>query len=107
MGEFKGTKGPWLFAINDLADSDNGSIVNDDAHCVCYFGDDEQYYPTGGIAPSDYDMALILSAPNMLAALQSIIECFDCTDGRVWTNSSKRRALDAAHAAVKLALGEK
>lgn len=44
---------------------------------------------------------------NLSDALNDILCVFDCADGRVWTNSSKRRALDAAHAVVKLALGEK
>lgn len=46
------------------------------------------------------------SQPDLLAALQQLLEIYDCTDGRAWTTSSKRRALDAAHAAVKKALGE-
>ncbi|EFQ9579859.1 hypothetical protein H0J91_004547 [Salmonella enterica] len=43
---------------------------------------------------------------DLSVALQQLVEIYDCTDGRVWTTSSKRRALDAAHAAIKKALGE-
>lgn len=43
----------------------------------------------------------------LLSAIQGLLEIYDCVDGRVWTTASKRRALDAAHEAVKLALGEK
>lgn len=43
---------------------------------------------------------------DLSVALQQLVEIYDCTDGRVWTTSSKRRALDAANAAIKKALGE-
>lgn len=43
----------------------------------------------------------------LVSSIQDVLMIYDCADGRVWTNSSKRRALDVAHAAVKLALGEK
>lgn len=50
---------------------------------------------------------LFVASPDLLAALQQLVEIYGCTDGRLWTASSKRRALDAAHAAIKKALGEK
>ena len=43
---------------------------------------------------------------NILSALQQLVECYDSQDGKQWTTSSKRRALDAAHAAIDKALGE-
>lgn len=43
---------------------------------------------------------------SILAALQKLIEIYDSNDGRQWTTSSKRRALDNARAAVNKALGE-
>lgn len=42
----------------------------------------------------------------MLAALQKLLEIYDDHSGKVWTTSSKRRALDNARAAVNKALGE-
>lgn len=42
----------------------------------------------------------------MLAALQQLLEIYDDQSGKVWTTSSKRRALDNARAAVNKALGE-
>lgn len=42
----------------------------------------------------------------MLAALQQLLEIYDDNSGKVWTTSSKRRALDNARAAVNKALGE-
>lgn len=41
----------------------------------------------------------------ILAVLQQLVEIYDCTDGRAWTTSSKRRALDNARAAINKALG--
>ena len=43
---------------------------------------------------------------TMLAALQQLLEIYDDQSGKVWTTSSKRRALDNARAAVNKALGE-
>lgn len=43
---------------------------------------------------------------TMLSALQQLLEIYDDQSGKVWTTSSKRRALDDARAAVNKALGE-
>lgn len=43
---------------------------------------------------------------SMLSALQQLLEIYDDQSGKVWTTSSKRRALDNARAAVNKALGE-
>lgn len=43
---------------------------------------------------------------SALAALQQLLEIYDDQSGKVWTTSSKRRALDNARAAVNKALGE-
>lgn len=43
---------------------------------------------------------------ELIVAMQQIIERYDSADGKVWTTSSKRRALDNARAAVNKALGE-
>lgn len=43
---------------------------------------------------------------ELIVAMQQMIECYDSADGKVWTTSSKRRALDDARAAVNKALGE-
>lgn len=43
---------------------------------------------------------------TMLSALQQLLEIYDDHSGKVWTTSSKRRALDNARAAVNKALGE-
>ncbi len=42
----------------------------------------------------------------MLSALQRLLEIYDDHSGKVWTTSSRRRALDNARAAVNKASGE-
>lgn len=49
---------------------------------------------------------LFVSAPCLLSALQQLLEIYDDHSGKVWTTSSKRRALDNARAVVNKALGE-
>ena len=49
---------------------------------------------------------LAASAPELLAALHQLLEIYNDHSGKVWTTSSKRRALDNARAAVNKALGE-
>lgn len=46
------------------------------------------------------------NSKSMLSALQQLLEIYDDQSGKVWTTSSKRRALDNARAAVNKALGE-
>ena len=43
---------------------------------------------------------------ELIVAMQQMIECYDSSDVKVWTTSSKRRALDNARSAVNKALGE-
>ena len=43
---------------------------------------------------------------ELIVAMLQMIEYYDSADGKVWTTSSKRRALDNARAAVNKALGE-
>lgn len=106
MKEFKGSAGPWKFIVDEDDYHDNGRISDKDGFDVCSFGNSEQYYPTDGEAPSDCDVQLILASPDLLAALQQLLEIYDDHSGKVWTTSSKRRALDAAREAVNKALGE-
>lgn len=43
---------------------------------------------------------------ELVIAMQQVIECYDSADGKVWTTSSKRRALDNAREAINKTLGE-
>ena len=93
MKEFKGTSGPWsakgcdtIFAPGDIEVAVALNYERIETLCS--------------------DVQIIAAAPELLTALQQLVEIYDCTDGRVWTTSSKRRVLDAAHAAIEKALGE-
>lgn len=63
------------------------------------------------IARKHNDLGLSLIAErnilvNAVSALQSLVNIYDDKSGRQWTTSTKRRALDEAHEAIKQALGE-
>lgn len=96
--------GPWKFIIDRDDDCDNGRISDKDGFDVCSFGNSEQYYPTDGEAPSDSDMALILASPDLLSALQSLVEIYDNDGSRLYTTETKQRALDKAKVAIDKAL---
>lgn len=91
----KHTDGPWHVS------NEGTLVIRDDmwfSHIASGIG-----YPS-----NDDEMAnahLIAASPELLSALQQLVEIYDCTDGRSWTTSSKRRALDAAHAAINKAFG--
>lgn len=80
MKEFKGKPGPWHW---------EGKVLRNDAHIL---GGD-------GWAFNDADKSLIAAAPELLEAL---IKLVDIVDDMVHGPST-----DAAHAAIKKALGEK
>ena len=94
MEEFKGTPGPWSFdeTFNVYEGDRDGHI------CTVTSWLDESTADANGF--------LIAASPDLLLALQQLLEIYDDHSGKVWTTSSKRRALDNAHAAVNKALGE-
>lgn len=96
MKEFEGTQGPWHV-------SDEGTLVVRDDMWFSHVASNIGY------STYDEDVAnanLIASSPELLSALQRLLEIYDDQSGKVWTTSSKRRALDNARAAVNKALGE-
>ena len=92
MKEFKGTPGPWRLR-NRLT-----SIDVD--------------IPAGG--PYDtitdiqdlHDAQLIAASPELLSALQHLVEVYDDPTGKQWTTTSKKAAIAEARAAIDKALGE-
>lgn len=98
MKEFKGTQGKWEVVAGD----DNAPDVISD------IGVEIAFTPTynGDKAEQLCNAKLIASSPELLSALQQLLEIYDDSSGKVWTTSSKRRALDNARAAVNKALGE-
>ena len=72
-------------------DHDFGGWVDDE--CVC-------------CEIVDYADLPLIEGKHLLSALQQLLEIYDDQSGKVWTTSSKRRALDNAREAVNKALGE-
>ena len=98
MKEFKGTQGKWEVVVGD----DNATDVVSDigveiAFTPTYNGDKTEQW---------HNAKLIAASPDLLSSLQQLLEIYDDQSGKVWTTSSKRRALDNARAAVNKALGE-
>ena len=68
--EFKGTKGKWTLNWDGSSGFQNMlQIVNSENIEVCNFGHDNDYYPTEGTEPNQYDALLISKAPEMLEML--------------------------------------
>ena len=74
------TRGPWRWVMQASGigeasddDSDMPALVSVHGPMVCWFGNDETYYPTEGIHPNAADMALIAAAPVLLAALRAVL----------------------------------
>lgn len=87
MKTFKGTPGPWHWEGKVLVNKD--FIVGGDSHTF-----------------SDANKKLIASSPDLLSALQQLVEVYDSEDGKQWTTTSKKAAISEARAAIDKALGE-
>lgn len=97
MEEFKGTQGKWEVVVGD--DSAPGVISDigvEIAFTPTYNGDKTEQW---------HNAKLIAASPELLSALQQLLGIYDDQSGKVWTTSSKRRALDNAREAVNKALG--
>lgn len=115
MKEFKGTKGPWVADIRGGCAAIYPVCRNDDTP-GCHADDDRNIvFSIRGAKYNgmhwelddsvEHDFNLMAASPDLLSALQQLLEIYD-NSGKVWTTSSKRRALDNARAAVNKALGE-
>lgn len=98
MRKFKGTPGQWKVVIGD---DNSPDIISD-------IGVEIAFTPTynGDKTEQWHNAKLIAASPCLLSALQQLLEIYDDNSGKVWTTSSKRRALDDARTAVNKALGE-
>lgn len=97
MKEFKGTSRAWNYCADEpgwVTDSNCNIAV---ARVTRYNASAEAQHANA---------KLIAASPELLSALQQLLEIYDDNSGKVWTTSSKRRALDNAHSAVNKALGE-
>ncbi len=114
------TPGPWRWTDRVLQGAaqyagygDMGGFITADGTPVCWFGDNETYYPTEGAPPSEADKRLIAAAPDFFAAAKSLLDAWDArTTGaqQMVTGKSDRdlhkqaqEALDALRAAIRKA----
>jgi hypothetical protein len=71
------TPGPWTWRVGAPGQDCGapvGTIVGRDDALVCDFGDATQFYPDEGMPPNDADRALIVAAPDLLAALKGMLD---------------------------------
>jgi hypothetical protein len=68
----KYTLGPWIW--QPMQGDDMPKLFNANGTHICDFGNDRTYYPTAGTPPDTEDARLIAAAPDLLAALQSILK---------------------------------
>ena len=121
MKEFKGTPGPWntiqhyedcLIVLNadgyEIVTAESVAILNyyTKRLGVQHWSDDEKGCLEISQDEQSANAKLIAASPDLLSALQRLLEIYDDNSGKVWTTSSKRRALDNARASVNKALGE-
>lgn len=92
MKTFKGTPGPWRLR-NRLTSID----VDIPA---------EGPYDTITDIQDIHDARLIAAAPELLSAIQRLVEVYDSDDGKQWTTTSKNAAIAEARATIDKVLGE-
>lgn len=93
MKEFKGTPGPWVIGGNE----GNKLSVNADPYFVALVDEGDS---------QKANARLISSSPELLSALQHLVEVYDSDDGKQWNTASKKAAIAEARAAIDKALGE-
>lgn len=104
MKEFKGTPGPW-----SLDEFDSVVHGEEPSHG---WGRKETVRVSGVALPGrvteEYaaNTRLVSASPELLSALQRLVEVYDSEDGKQWTTDSKKAAIAEARAAIDKALGE-
>ena len=92
MKEFKGTPGPWRL---------RNRLTSIDVYIPA-----EGPYDTITDIQDIHDAQLIAASPDLLSALQHLVEIYGSEDGKQWTTASKKAAIAEARAAIDKALGE-
>ena len=100
------TPGPWHWNMGDKH-GDAMPILMSSVGYVCDFGNDRQYYPTAGNAPSEADARLIAAAPDLLAALRLFNNnaSIKCAASGVYTIAVNGRDLIQMREAIAAATG--
>lgn len=130
MKNFKGTPGPWKWNGEDyrgdwgwqiLVGPEGQGVVIGEAPQGIFKGlkahkdIDANLCKTGFNAPENgapcvhvryHNAQLIAASPDLLSAIQRLVEVYDSEDGKQWTTASKKAAIAEARAAIDKALGE-
>lgn len=101
MKEFKGTPGPWVVDVNGVDARWNIDSLSGDPVAIT-----NQVPRDKDWLKRDANTQLIASSPDLLSALQSLVEIYDNDGSRLYTTETKQRALDKAKVAIDKALGE-
>lgn len=116
MKEFKGTPGPWVADIRGgcaaiypiFRSDDTPGCHQDDDRNIVFSNKSAKYngmhWEIDGSVGHDFN--LMAASPDLLAALQSLVEIYDNDGSRFYTTETKQRALDKAKVAIDKALGE-
>lgn len=107
MKEFKGTPGPWVTVNNgkywEIREViGNGGQISDLCASQCWFDDGDM---NGEVTTSN--ARLIAAAPELLEALQNIIDGYESAGGEGYFDMlCTGELIDAANKAINKALGE-
>lgn len=104
MKEFKGTPGPWrLDEFDAVVHGEEPSHGWDRKETVRVSG-----VALPGRVTEEYaaNTRLVAASPDLLSALQHLVEVYDDPTGKQWTTTSKKAAIAEARAAIDKALGE-
>lgn len=109
MKEFKGTLGPWQ-ALPEEVDKPyiriRGTRIGGRFKIANILTPVYENVHEREADETRCNAQLIAASPDLLAALQSLVEIYDNDGSRLYTTETKQRALDNAKVAIDKALGE-
>lgn len=98
--ETKHTPAPWHWGTDPQKIFSEPYLFGSDNSVICHFGDDDTYYPSNGEPPNKADSLLIAAAPELLAALEYMLEFCPSIDPQ------GEEAHNRARAAIAKATGQ-
>lgn len=96
------TPGPWRWEPEDESHDQHPVLLGSDGQEVCGFGSYTHYDQRSGNPPEECDMALIAAAPELLLAVQSLMNLFEQHEAQARIKSPVG---DYARAAIAKATG--
>lgn len=81
MIEFQGTPGPWFPQTPETEEDDSEPIILGDGGKAVVARIEQPFADEDGLYRGSYDAALIAAAPDMLAALETLLNATNDIDG--------------------------